>query len=462
MILVFWIFERKGFYKFRYLGYWFYIINDNILDTESRKEATKNPLEMFDRLRQGWKGFIKKHGFALERPIVYYILPESEFYIAYPEDDELPELNDAKDVTNDMMEHLFTEEELKRMLGDLFPKIVRSRLLVGSIITQIVYPIISKYLEKRAPVYSGIELRKAIQPYNPQKIRSQNITHFTFPELTKHPKALEILEKFLKEEHEILISGISSIYEQMAIEIVSTLVYKKPNIKTIRFYFKPSNMKSSEHNGVLTIGRKDLIRRFRLTEKEIKKIFLGQKGSDPAIKRVAKKDLYIKNSLGEIESAHLWEYDKVRVSVNGEELYFIQVNPHAIFYIRSKTKRVIKDDLWKLREIGKKTNSKAQRAVLALRNKFITLTKPLRANLETLAGYAGLSSRKRHEKSLMEKQILEYLNTLKSIGDIEYELSGNIVTIYNLSRPSNRKTGRETGKTGRETGKTGRETGFVN
>lgn len=442
--------EKKGVYKFRYLGYWFYVINDEIISDEEKKEAMQKAKEakkkgMPEEIAKKMALVMKAHEALVRKynlkpsqffPVSFYELPGSDLCISEAKEKEEPKLSHAKDITEEISKYLPDPKDWPKYITspeDWIEKAQKDHEMfvktLEIIVSIVIESSIKKYNKLYSPVYGGVELYKAIQPKNTIKTRSKTITHITnsFPELSDHPEALETLEKFLKEEHEIFIPNLRSVYEQMIINIISTLVYNKPNIEYVRFYFKPPDIAYSEYDGILTIGRKDLAKRFKLTKEEIQKMFLGRKNSPPAIARVSGKKFYITSPSGKLEASHIFTYNRFE-SAEGK-LLFIEVKPHSVFY---RFRPFIKDDLWKLRMISEKVNAKAQGAVLALRNRFMTLTKPILVSFETLAAYAGLSSRKRQEKSLMRKQILEYLEILKSIGDIDYKVSGDNVLIEPL------------------------------
>ena len=440
-----WIFERKGIYKFRYLGYWFYIINEKIIKPSDKEKIVKRVTESSQQgkhrndplndaalkvelVLHARKVLVKKYNLKPRQfvPTFFYEFPDSDFYITEPTEEEEPSLSDAQDITDKIGKYFPTDKELKEIFKENTVDEDTTLFSASMVVDQVFSSLLEKYLRISSPVYSGVELYKSLQPINIQKTRSRTIAHLThsFPELKNHPKALETLKKFLMEDHEFFVPNISSAYEQMAIVIIATLVYKKPSISYIRFYFKPHDIAYSEQDGILTIGRKDLVHRFKLTKEEIQKIFLGRKNSPPAIERLRNKPFIMKSRSGELRSFLLFGYNRF----SSEDLMFIEIKPHSIFYSFNPG---IKDNLWKLRMISEKVNPKAQRAVLALHNKFSTLRDPLEFSFETLAGYAGLSSRKGRKKSIMKNQIIEYLDILREIGDIDhYELTEDKVKIY--------------------------------
>lgn len=439
-----WIFDKKGLYKFQYLGYWFYIINDFLIDPKAREKAMKEAEELLDvavtikeatgleeeiskrvaLMMQARDIVNKKYNLGLDS-LYFYELPDGDFYISGPKDKEKTELNHAKDITKEITKYFpDLEDWSKKVLSD---PILFSRALILTV-GMVFETLIREYLQKSAPVYSGVELYKSLQPRNVRKIRTNNIAKLTqnLSELEAYPEARKNIERFIKEKHEIFVPKIDSVYEQMVIDIISTLVYKK-DIEHIRIYFKPVDIAYSEHNKILIISIKDLSKRFKLTNEEIWKIFRGRKNQRPAIERVSKKEFYITGQSGILTASNLYTYH--RYDATDGNISYIQIEPHWIFYAFDPP---VKDNLWKLREISKMTPPKLQRPVLALRNKFITLRKPLRASFETLAGYAGFSSRRRKEKSLMRAQVVRCLEILKNIREIDYTISKDIVIIEPL------------------------------
>ena len=463
-----WIFDKKGIYKFKYLGHWFYVINENIIDpqikqkaVETAKKIKEEDMEISDDIANrislmlhARDILVKKYNLEERQlnPTFFYEFPDREFYITEPRKEEDPGLSHAKDITDEIVKILPKYENLEKRIESIpgIPDYELAKKKVSNFVTnpKVLNLIVSfafenllrRYLKISSPVYGGVELYKSLQPVNFKRVRSKSIANIihekpevvletNFPELQNRPDELKSLKKLFKDilegKHEVYIPQIKSMYEQMAIDIISTLVYNKPYIRTIRFWFKPADMAYDEfrEKGILTIGKKDLIKRFKLTREEIQKIFLGRKNSPPAIMRLENKPVFFKSPSG-IYPDFLF---KVRPPVKTDNTHFIEVYPRAVFY---SFRPSIKDDLWKLRVIGEKVNPKAQGAVLALRNKFITLRKPLAVSFETLAGYAGLSSRRWRKKTLMKKQITEYLDILKSLGDIDYEITKDGVKIH--------------------------------
>jgi len=347
---------------------------------------------------------------------------------------KLREITKPVDLTKEISE-LFSEwviEVIGRPDGEKIIKqsnIPAARAFISAFLKSLLGRVFS------SPIIRSIDLQRSLQPLPLPQGKLDSLEDY-FDDLKDHPELVAKMKAVLSLPPEEINTNVQTIYEQMLIDIISQLVADtKTPINILRIYKFPPNKKGTvrQVNGrtILSIGIKEIQKRFNLSAKEVRRLFTGERRLKPAVERLSGR-LFVIRGRGYIAREALISITTLKIEdEEGEEL--LDVLNFAVHPIFNHLQAYQADNLKKLRHLKNIIgDEREEQKVLALRNALITLGKPFTYSIETLAKIAGLGYIKQRRKSLIKETVLRYLGYLKEIGDIDFEEKGSKILIWSL------------------------------